>query len=162
MGIKRSAPKYKAWITESGLLRLRGWARDGLTQQEIAKRIGVVHSTLSGWRGKYPEINAALEEGSDATDRRVEGALLKRALGYDFTERKTLVAIDKHGTKTQRVEEAVKHVPGDPTAQIFWLKNRKPREWRDKREMELMGEVGLVQIVDDIPVGTDGDASKDD
>jgi hypothetical protein len=148
---KRQPSKYQNWITDTGLLRLEGWARDGLTDTEIAKKVGVNPATLSVWKAKYPEIEKALSVNADAVDRQVEGALLKRALGYEYEETKQIVEVTPEGDKKQRVEKTIKQVVPDTTAQIFWLKNRKPTEWRDKREMEIAASVGLVQIIDDIP-----------
>jgi hypothetical protein len=89
----------------------------------------------------------------------VENALLRNALGYDFVEEeavklKQVYYVDGKRYEDERVEvvELRKHRTADTTAQIFWLKNRKPKEWRDKQELEHTGELGVV-IVDDIPKG---------
>ncbi|HQE49834.1 MAG TPA: hypothetical protein PKV93_10855, partial [Fervidobacterium sp.] len=63
-------------------------------------------------------------------------ALLKRALGYEYEEVKQIIEKDEKGKDRKRIEKTIKHVIPDTTAQIFWLKNRKPHEWRDKREIE--------------------------
>lgn len=119
--------KYEYWITPEGLLKIEGWARDGLTDEQIAKNIGVSVSTLNNWKIKYVEILESLKRGKEVVDRLVENALLKRALGYSYTE-----ITYEGGVETKRV---VKEVVPDTTAQIFWLKNRKPEDWRDKREI---------------------------
>lgn len=119
--------KYEYWITPEGLLKIEGWARDGLTDEQIAKNMGVSVSTLNNWKNKYVEILESLKRGKEVVDRLVENALLKRALGYSYTE-----ITYEDGVETKRV---VKEVVPDTTAQIFWLKNRKPEDWRDKREI---------------------------
>lgn len=119
--------KYEYWITPEGLLKIEGWARDGLTDEQIAKNMGVSVSTLNNWKNKYVEILESLKRGKEVVDRLVENALLKRALGYSYTE-----ITYEGGVETKRV---VKEVVPDTTAQIFWLKNRKPEDWRDKREI---------------------------
>ena len=139
---KRKGPgKYHDWTTEEGLLKLEGWARDGLTDEQIAHNIGIVSSTLYEWKKKYLEISESLKRGKEVIDRQVENALLKKALGYEYEEVKQIIEKDEKGKDRKRVEKTVRQVIPDTTAQIFWLKNRKPGEWRDKRETQLSGEV---------------------
>lgn len=119
--------KYEYWLTPEGLIKLEGWARDGLTDEQIAKNIGINRDTLYRWKKAYPDISDALKKGKEVIDRQVENALLKRALGYTYDE------ITFEGD--DEVKRVRKQVVPDTTAQIFWLKNRKPEEWRDKREI---------------------------
>lgn len=118
--------KYEYWLTPEGLIKLEGWARDGLTDEQIAQNIGINPATLYVWKNNYPEISESLKKGKEVVDYEVENALLKRALGYTVKEEKL--------TKDGEVVELEREVPGDVTAQIFWLKNRKPDAWRDKPE----------------------------
>ena len=120
--------KYEYWLTPEGLVLLEGWARDGLTDEQIAHNMGIASSTLYDWKKRHPEISESLKRGKAVVDRLVENALLKRALGYRYDE----VTLE-NGVETKRV---TKEVAPDVTAQIFWLKNRKPGYWRDKREPE--------------------------
>ena len=120
--------KYEYWLTDEGLLLIAGWARDGLIDKQIAKNMGVAYSTLREWKKKYSALSAALKKAKDVVDREVENALLKRALGYSYTETKT----KKKNGKVTEVTTIVKEVVPDVTAQIFWLKNRKQKDWRDK------------------------------
>lgn len=119
--------KYHRWLEPEGLLLIEGWARDGLIDEQIAHNMGINAATLYDWKNKYTEISEALKKGKEVVDRLVENALLKRALGYSYTE-----ITYEGGVETKRV---VKEVVPDTTAQIFWLKNRKPEDWRDKREI---------------------------
>lgn len=98
--------KYEKWLKKENLLLLEGWARDGLTDEQIAKNMGVSYSTLKDWKNKYSAILAALKKGKEVVDYEVENALLSSAL------------------------------EGNTTAQIFWLKNRRPDKWRDKQKEE--------------------------
>lgn len=125
--------KYEYWLTPEGLLKLEGWARDGLTDEQIAENMGISRSTLNSWKDKYSDISDTLKRGKEVVDRQVENALLKRALGYRYDE-----VTMENGVETKRV---TKEVMPDTTAQIFWLKNRKPEEWRDKKDVDLVGEV---------------------
>ncbi|WP_278972937.1 transposase [Peptostreptococcus anaerobius] len=129
--------KYQEWLEPEGLLKLEGWARDGLTDEQIAKNMGVRTSTLYDWKKKYSEISESLKKGKEVVDRAVENALLKRALGYSYTETtKELVE-----TKMIVTKEVVKEVQPDTTAQIFWLKNRRPDIWRDRKDLEAKVDV---------------------
>lgn len=94
--------KFEYWRTADGLILLQGWARDGLTDEQIAHNCGIKVCTLYDWKNRFPEISDAIKKGKDVVDYEVENALLKRAK------------------------------QGDVTAQIFWLKNRRPEKWRDK------------------------------
>lgn len=130
--------KYKEWLEPDKLLLLEGWARDGLTDEQIAKNIGINVATLYGWKNKYDNINNALKKGKEVVDIEVENALLKRALGYEYEyeETTTEVKSDENGNVTERhTKKTKKFIPPDTTAQIFWLKNRRPDKWRDKWEI---------------------------
>lgn len=98
--------KYQKWLTPEGLLLLEGWARDGLTDEQIAKKIGISRKTLNDWKNNYSDICDTLKKGKEVVDYQVENALLNSALD------------------------------GNTTAQIFWLKNRRPDKWRDKQKEE--------------------------
>ena len=124
--------KYEEWLRPEKLVLLEGWARNGLTDEQIANNIGIRRETLIEWKKKYPNITNVLKKGKEPVDFEVENALLKRALGYTYEE-----VSEKYemGILTER-KVTKKEVVPDVTAQIFWLKNRKPNEWRDKRYVE--------------------------
>lgn len=157
---KKSTAKYVYWITEEGCLQLQGWAKDGLTDKDIAHNIGINPQTLYEWKLKYPQIAQALSEGKDVADRRVENALYKRALGFEYDETKTVTRIvngkidmDAEVTKTHKI------IVGDVTAQIIWLKNRKP-EWRrgeDRDNKHGEGVEDLAPLADLLRVNKDED-----
>lgn len=124
--------KYEKWLEPDNLLLLQAWARDGLTDEQIAHNMGIRTSTLYNWKNKYLEISESLKKGKEVVDVEVENALLKRALGYDYNE---VTEIRENGIVTQR-KIVKKHVIPDVTAQIFWIKNRKPDIWRDLKKIE--------------------------
>lgn len=140
--------KYTEWITEEGLLKIEGWARDGLTDKQIAENMGVAYSTFRDWIKRFPALSAPLKRGKEVIDRQVENALLKRALGYEYVET-TKELTDFGLTVTKQV---TKQVAPDTTAQIFWLKNRKPQEWRDKKETEVTGNLSVNNPFSDLSV----------
>lgn len=120
--------KIDEWLEQDKLTLLEGWARDGLTNEQIAKNIGINVKTLYDWKNKESNICNSLKKGREVADYEVENALFKRAVGYTIqvNEQK----IDKDGCIHDLVKDV--HIPGDTTAQIYWLKNRKPDKWRDK------------------------------
>lgn len=120
--------KADEWLNDDKLLLLEGWARDGLTEEQIAKNMGVSVKTLYNWKKDNLPILQALKKGKEVIDFEVENALLKKALGYTITLNKQKVT--KDGDVVDIKEDV--HVAPDTTAQIFWLKNRKPDKWRDK------------------------------
>lgn len=129
--------KYTEWLQPEGLLKIEGWARDGLTDEQIASNMGISRDTLYRWKKEYPVFSDTLKKGKEVVDRKVENALLRRALGYSYKEVKT----EKGEEGEEKVTVTVKEVVPDTTAQIFWLKNRKPEQWRDRKETALSGEV---------------------
>ena len=140
--------KYTEWITEEGLLKIEGWARDGLTDKQIAENIGVAYSTFRDWIKRFPALTAPLKRGKEVIDRQVENALLKRALGYEYVE--TTKELTDLGLTVSK--QVTKQVAPDTTAQIFWLKNRKPKEWRDKKETEVTGNLNVNNPFSDLSV----------
>lgn len=126
--------KYQEWLTEEGLLKIEAWARDGLTDEQIAQNMGISTSTLYEWKKKHNEFSESLKRGKEVVDIQVENALLKRALGYKYEEVTQERAIDPKTGKSGLVVTKIvtKEVQPDTTAQIYWLKNRKPEQWRDK------------------------------
>lgn len=97
-----SRGKFEYWLTEDGLTLIAGWTRQGLTDEQIAHNMDIAYSTFRAWKDKFPAISAAQKKNKEIVDFEVENALLNKALG------------------------------GDTTAQIFWLKNRMKKHWKDK------------------------------
>lgn len=127
--------KYHEWIEDDNLIKIEAWARDGLTDEQIADNIGIVKSTLYEWKNKYKEFSDALKRGKEVVDIEVENALFKNAVGGFVEEEKTYVS-EVDGVMTKRKEIFKRYIKPDTTAQIFWLKNRKPNQWRDKPKDE--------------------------
>lgn len=124
------------------LILIQGWARDGLTDEQIANNLGIGTTTLYKWKNQHREFRETLKKGKEVADREVESALYKSALGFRYK--------DQTVTNKGNVVDVERYEKPNVTAAIFWLKNRKPAQWRDKREIEQNCNVG-VQIIDDIP-----------
>lgn len=118
--------------------------RLGATDAEMADFFQVTLSTLSLWKVKHQEFSDSLKLGKEVADKRVEEALYNRALGYSHEDTDIRVV---DGTIMET--PMIKHYPPDTTAAIFWLKNRKPDEWRDKRDVEHSGSIKFDDLTDD-------------
>lgn len=118
---------YTDWEAEEKILLLQGWARNGLTNEQIASNMEVAVSTLWEWRKKSSKISNALKIGKEEADLQVENALHKAAL------------------------------EGNTTAMIFWLKNRKPENWRDKIQQEITTESAVKLVIDNNELSSDTD-----
>ncbi|MCD8090351.1 MAG: helix-turn-helix domain-containing protein [Clostridiales bacterium] len=146
--------KYQKWLTEEGLILLEGWARDGLSDEEIAKKMGVSRSTLNEWKNKYSDISDTLKKGKEVADYEIENALFKKAKGYRIREEK----LDRFGN----VVELEREIPPDVAAIIFWLKNKRPDKWRDRIEKVSVNENDRVIKINISGTGKDdGHKCKD-
>lgn len=105
----------------------------GATEEEIATAFGVSRRTITTWEQQYPLFRQAILDGRMTADAQVGERLFQRAMGYEHPEDKIF-----YDSKTGEpvVVPTVKHYPPDTTAAIFWLKNRRPKEWRDKQVID--------------------------
>lgn len=110
--------------------------------------MGITEQTLNVWKKNYPSLFESLKRGKTVVDIQVENALLKRALGYSYDEvtKERVLDYDPStgqvvGSHMEVTKTVRKEVQGDTTAQIFWLKNRRPEQWRDKRDVSVEGEI---------------------
>ena len=113
MGKKRDNISYTDWETPERLDELEKWAAQGLLLDEIARNMGIARSTLYLWRKSSEAISTAIKRGEESIIDRVEHALIDSAI-----EDRNI------------------------TAMIFYLKNKRPNDWRDKRENEISGGNG--------------------
>lgn len=125
--------KYETHVAPR-LEEVKDWCRNGATDEEIAKRLGISYSSFKEYKKEFSAFSATLKESKDIVDSQVESALLKRALGYDYEE-----ITQERNDKGQLVVTKIVHkqVVPDTTAQIFWLKNRRPDKWKEKSQVDL-------------------------
>lgn len=134
------------------LVLVEGWARDGLTDEQIAKNLGIGKNTFYQYKKEHQDFSDSLKKGKEVVDFEVENALLKRAKGYTTVLKKEKVT--KFGDVVEVEEEM--HVPPDVLAQIFWLKNRKPKQWKDKIDIEDEANKETLKKLDDVLKGLGG------
>jgi hypothetical protein len=133
--------KYKPEFVEQA----RELCEQGATDREVAHALGFSETSLYEYQNKYPEFAQALKVSKAVADDRVERSLYRRAVGYSFDAVKIVKNKGEEAVHIPYVE----HVPPDTTAMIFWLKNRRKEQWRDRHE--LTGSDGsplTIQIVD--------------
>jgi transposase-like protein len=131
---------YEKMEIDDKLDLVEGWKRDGLTDEQIAKNLGVAYSTMRTWRDKYPAFSAAIKKGKEVSDYQLENALHKRATGYYYEEETV--------TNQGEIVTVRKYEHANPTSLIFALKNRLPHKYRDKIEQSIEHSGG-VNIYDD-------------
>lgn len=124
--------KSKWEQVEGKLVLVEGWARDGLTDEQIAGNLGISKDTFYKYKKQYPDFSESLKRGKEIIDYEVENALLKKALGYEYIE----TTKELKGDKLIITKEVTKQVIPDTTAQIYWLNNRKPKQWKNRRSEE--------------------------
>lgn len=144
---KANRKKFEYWMSPDGMLLVRAWARDGLTDEELAAKLGVARSTLSAWKIKFPAFAALLSQTKEIVDVEAENSLIKMVNGYGYTEQTAIkVKTERYdpdtGKKTLTTEEVMvvdlqKWQPADVKAAIFFLKNRAGKRWKEKQIIEV-------------------------
>lgn len=120
--------KYAEWFTEEGLKIVRGWARDGYSDVQIAKNIGISCSTYYDWKTRNPEFSEAIKRGRAPVIVDLEDALYRAGMGFAYKE--TVEEVSSTGTKS--VKEYTRYAQPNVTALIFALKNLKKEKFKDK------------------------------
>ena len=152
--------KYQEWINDPDKKTLlSGWARKGLSDQQIAKNIGISRSTLNEWRKKYPDISDTLKKGKEVADAEVENALYLKCIGHKVQLKKTFkvkkIEYNDAGKKIKEEEnletgEDEVYIPPDTKAIIFWLTNRMREDWKERQntqmEQEETEESGVIML----------------
>lgn len=121
----------------------------GHTDEELAEFFEVAVSTIYEWKNAHPKFSEAIKNGKEVADADIANNLFNRAMGYTAKEKRE----EKTAEGFKKVE-AEKHIPGDVTAMIFWLKNRQRNKWRDKQDHEVTGKDGGAIQVETSPMST--------
>lgn len=161
--------KYEEWLKEESLIKVTGWAKEGLSDEQIAKaKMHIAYSTFKEWKKKYSAFSDALKVGKEVADFDVENELYMSAHTRTVKVKKvfklrTSIREGNHVVEEERLEVAEEEVlvPGNVTAQIFWLKNRRPDKWRDKPDYvagEAYEDDGLMKALDSAVADMDDDS----
>lgn len=125
----------------------------GATDVKLADRFGVNESTITDWKRVHPEFFRALRNGKDGADEAVVVSLWERAKGYshDDVDIRTVALGNNQGSEIVQTPIR-KHYPPDTAAASLWLRNRQPKFWREKTDVEVTGpNGGPVQQVNMTP-----------
>ena len=146
---------YQDWISGDGLARVLEWVAEGREDKQIAKIIGIHPATLCEWKNSYPEFAEAIKKARskwfDTVLPEVENAAYKLAVGYSYTEvTRERKEIAKGVFELVVTKEVLKHQSASPVANMYWLQNRAPEMWKDRRnvgtEVDESGETGVVAL----------------
>lgn len=107
----------------------------GATDKDMASFFEVNEDTINEWKNKHTDFSESIKRGKQIADATVAEKLYHRAIGYSHPE---IITASHQGQITDTME-VIKHYAPDPTAAIFWLKNRQPQKWRDKQDIEHSG-----------------------
>ena len=152
---------WETWKSEGvlkdKLLLVEGWARDGLYEEQIYKNLGISRDVFYKLKKSKKELKEVLKRGKEVVDLEVENSLLKKAMGFYYkdvvvsTKREVIYNEGKRIKETSEpiLVEVEKYSQPDTTAQIFWLKNRKSKEWRDKQEIEQNTTTEIKVVLED-------------
>ena len=115
----------------------------GATDKEIADFFEVTVVTINRWKLAHPEFCLSIKNAKEIADERVERSLYQKATGYDYVEQQAIkLKVEKDQEKVE-VVDVQKHAPAETVAAIFWLKNRRKAEWRDRQEVEHSGSIDV-------------------
>jgi len=120
-------------------------ATAGLTDKQMAKKLEMSEAAFNLWKIEHKEFMESLKIGKARADDRVEKSLFKNAVGYNYKAHKPLTVSDGNNEGSHvEIVDYTEHVPAQTVAQIFWLKNRRPEQWRDRQQVEHSGEINSV------------------
>lgn len=125
----------------------------GATDAELADFFGVSVRTIHRWKHTHEDFCHSISVGKDFADRRVERSLYQKATGYDFVEEQAIKVKKAQHEEEVEVVEVTKHAPADTAAAVFWLKNRRKDEWRDKIDHTLAGPDGGALVINVVKRG---------
>mgnify|MGYP001005082616 CR=1 FL=1 len=133
----RGRPSKKA---EIDLVKVAQCAEAGMTEHQMAIALGLTRETINQYKKAWPEFSDAITKKANA-DGDVERSLWERANGYEYEEVKT----EKDNKGYMKTTKVKKFMPPEPVAMIFWLKNRQPEKWRDKKEFD--GRMTFAELI---------------
>jgi len=163
--------RYETHV-EPNLEKIPQWRRNGLTEKQVAKKLGVAYSTLRKYIDEHPALSAAIKKGKEDLVENLKDSLYKRALGYEYEEKKTLIEKDGQDREKKKVEKNTKFIFSD-TCLLFALKNIASDEFKDTQNLkgdfkntiqsmviDIVDEHGNVMNMDDDIPNSDKDKKE--
>lgn len=127
---------------EEFCLAVEYMAKAGMTDAQMAEKLEISEASFHVWKKEYPQFLEAIKRGKEEPDDIVERSLFERATGY--VNRNAVKIFMPAGADSPVYAPYEEHVAPDVTAQIFWLKNRRPEAWRDKQELKHTGGISVT------------------
>ena len=121
--------------------RIPKWRRDGMTEEQICKKLDVGVSTFNRYKNQYRELREALKKGKEHLIEELEDSLYKKAMGFEYEEVKTYILQGDDGKTRQKVEKHKRYAQPDTGAIAFALKNLAPDKWKDRHDIEHSGSI---------------------
>ena len=163
--------RYGTYV-EPNLEKIPQWRRNGLTEKQVAKKLGIAYSTLRKYIDEHPALSAAIKKGKEDLVENLKDSLYKRALGYEFEEQKVLIEKDEQGREKRKVEKIKKFMHSD-VCLLFALKNIASDEFKDTQNLkgdfkntiqsmviDIVDENGKVMNMDDDIPNSDEDKKE--
>lgn len=136
----------KFW-EKDGIELLKGWARDGLNNDQMANNMGIGRTTFYKWQSKSTKIREAIKSNKKIIDYEVENAALKSALGFKETlEEKEYTVDENNNKKLIKIKQREIYFAPNPTMIVFWLRSRMGDKWRevfDTKDIETIKELAI-------------------
>lgn len=154
--------KYQKWIEPEGQTLIQGWRRDGLSDDQVAKNMGISRSTLHAWIAKHKAISDAYKKGSEVAVYEVENALYKSAIGYFVTETEQTESEYPDGTILKVKKAKKRYIPPSTGAQCFILKNKAMSKWKDKPDLIELTEETVDKFAEALKATESEDIWKDE
>jgi len=157
-GEKKKRGRKSLFNPNKHLLQVKELAEAGKTNEQIADALHIGITTFTRWMNEHPEFRSTIKTGKNYADDEVVESLFKRAKGYKITEKKIVQIGDERievdgderefRVKAVRKEITEKEIPPDTAAAFIWLKNRRPKDWRDKKEITGKDDAPLFPVRD--------------
>lgn len=135
-GIPNKLNKFDTDIAPR-LSEIREWIEQGDSIRDICHKLSISQDTWYRYQREHETLSELVNLGRSVTQSLVEKSLLKLCTGYDFEELKTIIEEDRGGKKRTKLEKTKRHQPPSAQAISFFLRNRCPEEWSDKKELLL-------------------------
>lgn len=152
--------KYEKWLLPENLVLVQGWRRDGLSDDQVSKNIGISRETLYQWLKKYADFADAYKKGTEVSTYEIENALYKSASGH-YVEEIEIIETENDIGKTVTKKKHRRYIPPNTAAQIFILKNRRSDFWRDSRLIETKNEGQLASLIEGLKDSEKKDGDKE-
>lgn len=123
----------------------------GATNKETAQYLGIHECTFYAWKKRYPEFDKATTRAKKIANQRVEARAFELAVGTTIKKQVVVKTRDAAGNEKSEVVDLIEEIPPNERSISFWLRNRDPKRWRDKVDVDVVGDVRFTTIYEPTP-----------